>query len=83
MEGNERELPHGEAVSVPVRNIVIDRLARWSQKLIESHATPLLVVGIGHDHALGNVVVLTIEDPSITSAVVAGYLRNVIQELEK
>jgi hypothetical protein len=49
-------------MSVPTEKITVERLTRWSQRLSKEHATPMLLVGAGHDHKLGQVVVLTCED---------------------
>lgn len=38
------------------------RLASWRHRLSGEHATPLLLVGCGHDHARGAVVLCTMED---------------------
>lgn len=49
-------------MSVPTESITQERLKRWSKKLAEQHATPLVMLGIGHDSKAGQLVVLTVED---------------------
>lgn len=38
-----------------IRNITNDRLLEWSETLIAAHATPFVLLGVGHDHASGEV----------------------------
>jgi len=40
------------------------RLARWQKRLVQEHATPVLLLGVGHDDQSGKVVVLTLEEMS-------------------
>jgi len=49
---------------VPVEHITPERLERWSKCLTELHATPLVLVAIGHDHVSGELTVLTCEEMS-------------------
>lgn len=39
-----------------------ERLGRWKIQLNRKHATPVLLLGIGHDHNSGNLTLLTTED---------------------
>lgn len=39
--------------SQSVRQICQERLGIWTEDLVADHATPVLVLGIGHDHARG------------------------------
>lgn len=45
-----------------IYEITIHRLQRWSLKLRADHATPLCLVGVGHDHKLGQLVVCVPEE---------------------
>lgn len=38
-----------------VRSIVEERLTAWGVILVENHATPLVVIGVGHDHRSGEI----------------------------
>lgn len=38
---------------VPVEKMNAERLMRWEKRLNEFHATPLLMVGYGHDEVKG------------------------------
>ena len=49
-------------MTVPVEQITPELLKRWGKRLIALHATPLLIVAIGHDHVSGELTVLTCED---------------------
>ena len=53
-----------------VRVINHDRLRSWAERLTEQHATPLLLVGMGHDHAIGVTPICTLEaGPSVPELV--------------
>ena len=47
-----------------INAICDERLGRWTQRLVGEHATPVLLVGVGHDHKEGAVVLCTLEDMS-------------------
>lgn len=57
-----------------------DRLARWAEKLTREHATPVLLLGVGHDHTSGQVVLCTLED--LDDAKLAIFLRGALVRLE-
>ena len=45
-----------------IRQICKDRLAMWTDDLVGDHATPLLLLGIGHDDRSGNISICTVEE---------------------
>lgn len=45
-----------------IKAINHSRLLSWAARLSESHATPVVVVGVGHDHESGRVNVVRTED---------------------
>lgn len=47
---------------VPTEQITEDRLGRWTKRLSDAHATPVVLVALGHDHNKGLPVVCTTED---------------------
>lgn len=47
-----------------IKEICTKRLGRWQKKLEEKHATPVLLMGVGHDHNSGKLVVCCNEDCS-------------------
>jgi hypothetical protein len=47
-----------------VREICRQRLAGWTKKLVAEHATPVILLGIGHDGKSGEIVLCTTEDMS-------------------
>lgn len=47
-----------------VKSINVKRLSSWGDRLTENHATPVLLLGIGHDHKSGQINVLVTEDMS-------------------
>jgi hypothetical protein len=60
--------------------ITAERMAGWRKKLAEEHATPALLLGIGHDRNSGALVVCTTEDLSKRDLVT--LLKGVIRRLE-
>ncbi len=49
---------------VEIKNICAERLSRWSVKLVTEHATPVILIGVGHDHKNGEIVVCGTEGMS-------------------
>lgn len=47
---------------VNVKAINEERLFRWKVKLTRQHATPVFLLGVGHDHKSGELVILCTED---------------------
>ncbi|HEV8639400.1 MAG TPA: hypothetical protein VG370_34765 [Chloroflexota bacterium] len=67
-------------MSVPVEAITRERLGRWARDCVRHHATPLVLVAVGHDERSGTVYVCRTEDgPS--DAEIGALLRRVAQEL--
>ena len=48
--------------SEEIEAICSERLERWQKKLEGEHATPVLLMGVGHDHNKGKLVVCCTED---------------------
>jgi hypothetical protein len=61
--------------------ITAQRLAGWAKKLAEDNATPLVLVGIGHEHARGKVV-LCIPENGPSEKEIAQLLRNLARGLD-
>ena len=66
---------------VPTEQITDERLNRWKERLRESHATPLCLIGIGHDHNSGTPVVVTLEEEEMPLATLRLFLRIVLSKL--
>ncbi len=66
---------------VLTEEITASRLASWQKKLAAEHATPLLLVGIGHDHVSGQVVLCTPE--GIDYDMLRAHLLFVLKELPR
>lgn len=64
---------------VPTEQITDERLDRWKKRLSESHSTPILLMGVGHDHVFGRPVLCTTED--ITNEQLCVFLRAAIDAL--
>ncbi len=56
------------------QQITVARLAGWQKKLSAQNATPLALVGIGHEHTSGKVV-LCIPENGPSDAEIARILR--------
>jgi hypothetical protein len=66
---------------VNVREITHERLGIWEKLIINAHATPTLLLGIGHDHVKGQLVVCVTEDCSNEEVLMLLY--GAIKELQK
>jgi hypothetical protein len=47
---------------VNTKKITHERLGIWEKRMEESHATPVLLVGVGHDHVCGRLTLCTTTD---------------------
>ena len=45
-----------------IRQICKDRLAMWTDDLVGDHATPVLLLGVGHDDKKGNISICTVQE---------------------
>lgn len=57
---------------VPTEQITKERLDSWRARMKESNATPVLLVGVGHDQTSGQLVICTVED------IANDYLRSLL-----
>jgi hypothetical protein len=64
---------------VNVVGITQDRLAQWALRLETSHATPVLLVGVGHDHVSGQIVICVTEER--TDKEILALLKKAVREL--
>lgn len=69
-------------MSVPTEAITKERLERWENRLSAAHATPILLVAIGHDHNSGQLVVCTLDEPELDNAKLRVLLMRALTELE-
>lgn len=63
--------------------IVDDRLHGWAKLLKQQDATPMILLGVGHNRNSGALVVLTVEDDEMDKATILGFLRGAIAKLEE
>jgi hypothetical protein len=66
---------------VNVKKITHERLGRWEKKMVLSHATPALLIGVGHDHVNGQIVICVTEDRTDNEIIL--FLQGAIKELQK
>lgn len=64
--------------STEIETIGRDRLDGWLKRLVEEHATPLILIGVGHDHKGGEAVLLTVEE--MTDLEIAEFLHGVLSK---
>lgn len=64
---------------VNVKHICDERLARWKTQLIRRHSTPLILIGIGHDHKSGEIALLCTEDRTDEELLL--FMENVVKQL--
>lgn len=67
-----------------IEAICRERLEGWQQHLVEEHATPIILVGMGHDERSGELVVCTTEGlaKEYIVALLEGGLRMLRRSLE-
>ncbi len=68
---------------VPHREITEARLKGWAEKLALHTATPILLVGVGHERNSGDLVICVPDEPEITTALLLAILRKALVELER
>jgi hypothetical protein len=47
-----------------IREICRNRIELWIEELVKAHATPALLLGVGHDHARGEIALICVENLS-------------------
>lgn len=45
-----------------IEEICRDRVDRWIKRMVQDHATPIVLVAVGHDHHKGEMHVMTTEE---------------------
>jgi len=64
-----------------IEQIVRERLESWAGKLVAEHATPVLMLGVSHDHKSGQLVLLTTEGMANTELLLlANFAKEVLHE---
>ena len=65
---------------VRVREICKERLDAWTNILVSSHATPVILVAVGHDHNKGELHIITLEEMGNKelSLLLAGALEKIL-----
>jgi len=64
---------------VPTESITRERLARWAKKLDGEQATPMVLLGVGHNEKCGQLVVCIPED--VDNATVLACLCFAVEQL--
>ncbi len=65
--------------------IVQERLDTWRRSTVDEHSTPVVMVSVGHDHAKGKLGLHVPQDGggiTMTNAIIAGFLRWAVQQLD-
>ena len=66
---------------VDVKRITDERLQGWAKQLVNVHATPVLLLGVGHDHVSGQVHIVVTEN--MTPAQIRAFLKAALRDLDK
>lgn len=64
-----------------IEQIWCDRITRWGPKLSTEHSTPVILIGIGHDHKSGQITVCVPE--TFTDFEIMGILKAALFHLKK
>lgn len=62
-----------------IRQICTQRLAMWTDDLVGDHATPVLLLGIGHDDKKGSISICTNEE--VETGHLVGFLLYAVNQL--
>lgn len=65
---------------VNVKNINDERLGRWKVLMNRQHCTPVLAIGVGHDHVSGKMHLYTTEDMKKENLIL--FLKAALMQLE-
>ncbi len=64
-----------------LRAVIVERLGRWTQRLAELHATPIALIGVGQDDQRGQVQVITLDAPELSTEVLTAFLLHAVDLL--
>jgi hypothetical protein len=65
-----------------IQALTEERLRRWTARLVAEHATPMVLVAVGHDHASGKIVICALEDgPMSEDEAIRALLRYALHHL--
>jgi hypothetical protein len=64
---------------VNTKKITRERLGSWENKFEGAHATPVLLIGVGHDHVSGQIVICVTE--GLTDGQIVLFLENALKQL--
>lgn len=66
-----------------IEEAIAERFAAWRDRLLQEDATPLILIGIGHNGHSGQIVVCTLDEPEVYEPqVLAAFLRKAAIELD-
>jgi hypothetical protein len=63
--------------------IIDSRLNSWGTRLRMENATPLLLIGVGHEQKAGTLIVCTLDEAEMTPALVRDFLRSALRLMEE
>jgi hypothetical protein len=69
-------------MTVDVAAIVHERLNDWGKDCIRDHATPALLLAIGHDHVSGEAHLYVPDDPAFDNKMIRSLLMLALRELD-
>ena len=70
-------------MTVDVATIATERLFLWTKDCISDHATPALLLSIGHDHVSGEAHLYVPDDATFDKRMVRALLKLALRELDR
>lgn len=62
-----------------IKEVCEDRLVRWKARLCQEHATPMFLLGVGHDQKSGQIILCTVEEMPLD--VIKEFLKEALRML--
>lgn len=70
-------------IKAQILKINKERLDKWANDLADHHATPVITIAVGHDHATGQIHICTIKDNIMDRETMIGFLEAALAMLHK
>jgi len=66
---------------VNVKHINDERLGRWKTKMVRQHSTPVLLLGVGHDHKSSELLLLVTDER--TDEEIEAFLKYALEQIQQ
>lgn len=64
-------------------SITREQLDRWAKALSAEHATPIVLVAVGHEHTAGKRIFCTVDEDDVSLLALAAFLRQAADDIEQ